>query len=742
MKIKISIFVILIIFLSGNFNVSFAGNIEIKNNGKIKTDPPADGNDQDGDDNLYELSLEELMNIEVESVSRKSEKLFDAPLSATVITGREIRESGALSIVEALQLVPGVIVRQKTNGNYDVHIRGNDNVPSGNNLLYANNSISLVMIDNRPVYYYLFGGTFWESLPVGVDDVERIEVVRGPSAALYGANAVSGVINIITKKPDLSKTHVNADIQGGNTETYVSSVSVSTGINKKLGLRLSGNYEKRNRFVNDFYLLGEQKYIDYSELKLENLLTTGGELKDRFPNPELGIERKGANLTLSYAPLSKMQIDVSGGIQKSRSHTYCFEYSDIANQMTNIESYYVNVNAKTFGLNTQVAYNKEDSEILGVSGYSFKSNFFMVSSEYDFKIGDKILIRPGINYQQSIYDDDKYKDTKDAFFGNSDAKFSALAYYIRGEYNLSNKLKFIGAIRSETYNIPDDTYISYQLGASYYITPNRILRLVHSRSNRGPFLVDFQVNANQSVLKEIMGQLVKGIINIEGNKDLDLMTMDLFELGYRSKLTDNFHLDMELFYSHSKDYNIMIKQKSNPIITPQSLSFLVEYRFHNVNTDVHQYGATANLHFALAKKLQLKTFLTLQKTNLEDKMAFNKRTEVVNGVPTTIRDTVLVDEKHLATPDYYGGFNLNYMPIKKLNFNLSCYAYGKQVFENWNKNVDINSKVVFNMKVSYKFWKNCSVYFNARNLLNDKTREFAFADKTGGLYLLGLDLNF
>ena len=156
---------------------------------------------QDVDQDLFDLSLEELMNIEIVSASKKSESSFKSPLASTVLTKDEIMASGATTIEEALRLVPGLLVREETNGNFDVHIRGNDNLPPGNFTFYSENSMSLVMIDGRPVYNYINGGTFWESLPISLVDVERIEVVRGPSTALYGPNAVTGAINIITRDP-------------------------------------------------------------------------------------------------------------------------------------------------------------------------------------------------------------------------------------------------------------------------------------------------------------------------------------------------------------------------------------------------------------------------------------------------------------------------------------------------------------------------------------------------------------
>ena len=151
-------------------------------------------------DDLLMMSFADLMDVQIESASKKKESLFDAPLSTTVLTAMGIENSGATSIPELLRLVPGLIVREKTNGNYDVHIRGNDNIQSG--VVNSTNTKTLVMIDNRIVYNYFQGGTFWETLPISVDDIEKIELIRGPASALFGPNAVTGVINIITKKAE------------------------------------------------------------------------------------------------------------------------------------------------------------------------------------------------------------------------------------------------------------------------------------------------------------------------------------------------------------------------------------------------------------------------------------------------------------------------------------------------------------------------------------------------------------
>ena len=140
---------------------------------------------------LADLSLEELANIEITSVSRRAERLADAPASIYVITGDDIRRSGVTSLPEALRLAPNLQVARVDARQYAISARG-FNSTIANKLL--------VLIDGRTVYTPLFSGVFWDAQDVLLEDVERIEVISGPGATLWGANAVNGVINVITRR--------------------------------------------------------------------------------------------------------------------------------------------------------------------------------------------------------------------------------------------------------------------------------------------------------------------------------------------------------------------------------------------------------------------------------------------------------------------------------------------------------------------------------------------------------------
>ncbi|MGJ7916499.1 TonB-dependent receptor plug domain-containing protein [Massilia sp. LXY-6] len=140
-----------------------------------------------------DLSIEELANIEVTSVSKRPERLQDAPASVFVITGDDIRRSGSRSLPEALRLAPNLDVARASNTGYYISARG----MNGTSNSPANKL--LVMIDGRSVYSPLFSGVFWDEPDVMLEDVERIEVISGPGGTLWGVNAVNGVINIITR---------------------------------------------------------------------------------------------------------------------------------------------------------------------------------------------------------------------------------------------------------------------------------------------------------------------------------------------------------------------------------------------------------------------------------------------------------------------------------------------------------------------------------------------------------------
>jgi iron complex outermembrane receptor protein len=192
---------------------------------------------QQAQPDLADLSLEELANLQVTSVSRRAERLSDAAASIFAITGDDIRRSGVTSLPEALRLAPNLQVARVDARQYAISARG-FNSTTANKLL--------VLIDGRTVYTPLFSGVFWDAQDVFLEDVARIEVISGPGATLWGANAVNGVINVITR-PAAETKGLLAYAAGGNRE---SGIGVRYGTDLPGGaLRIYGKGSDRDNTV-------------------------------------------------------------------------------------------------------------------------------------------------------------------------------------------------------------------------------------------------------------------------------------------------------------------------------------------------------------------------------------------------------------------------------------------------------------------------------------------------------------
>jgi len=167
--------------------------------GNAPATPVAASTDRD----IFALDLEQLMNTKVVTASKSKERAFDVPSAITVITNEDIRRSGQTNVMEVLRMVPGMQVSRINSAGWAISARGFADE-------YANKM--LVLVDGRSIYTPTFSGTYWDLVNMPMEDIDRIEVIRGPGASVWGANAVNGVINIVTKE---AKYTQGAYISGG-----------------------------------------------------------------------------------------------------------------------------------------------------------------------------------------------------------------------------------------------------------------------------------------------------------------------------------------------------------------------------------------------------------------------------------------------------------------------------------------------------------------------------------------------
>jgi iron complex outermembrane receptor protein len=183
---------------------------------------------QTGSVSLKQLSLEQLGDVEITTVSKNPQQVLKTPAAIFVITQEDIRRSGATSIPEALRLAPGVEVARIDGDHWSVAIRG---------LAGQFSKDLLVLIDGRSIYTPLFAGVYWDVQDVVLEDIERIEVIRGPGGTIWGANAVNGVINIITKSSE--NTHgAIVSLGGGNVDQGVGTAQYGGKVGKDFNYRV------------------------------------------------------------------------------------------------------------------------------------------------------------------------------------------------------------------------------------------------------------------------------------------------------------------------------------------------------------------------------------------------------------------------------------------------------------------------------------------------------------------------
>ena len=280
---------------------------------------PVRAQQRDSMEALKHLTLDSLMNIEVMSVSRRPERLSQAASAIQVITQEDIRQSGAAGLPEALRLASNLQVAQIDSRQWAISARG-FNSTSANKLL--------VLIDGRTVYTPLFSGVFWDVQDVDLSDVDRIEVISGPGAALWGANAVNGVINIITKEAKDSQGLMLVG-GGGTTLRGFGTARYGGAIGSRVNYRIYGKGFARDPTLlpngqdgPDDWHMGQGGFrIDWNDSSSKRVTVQGDLYDGRIGQLSAGdIAVSGGNLSANWSYTVSPKADVSARAYYDRTH--------------------------------------------------------------------------------------------------------------------------------------------------------------------------------------------------------------------------------------------------------------------------------------------------------------------------------------------------------------------------------------------------------------------------------------
>jgi iron complex outermembrane recepter protein len=363
---------------------------------------------------LKKLSIDELMDLEVTSVSKHVERLAEAPSSIFVITSDVIRRSGVTSVAEALRLAPNLQVARIDASQYAISARGFNNAV-GNKLL--------VLIDGRTVYTPIFSGVFWDQQDVMLEDVERIEVISGPGATLWGANAVNGVINVTTRKAGDTQGAL-LSLHGGDRETgaalrYGGQLS-ETGHFRVYakGSRLDNTRRANGTAVADGFDFGQAGFRADWQSGRDELTVQGdvyaGHAEDRGA-PAFGpvgrIESSGANLLSRWTrKLDASELSVQAYVDHTeREDTNTFSPQADVYDLELQHSFLRGENRFVWGGGYRHGRDEvEDGMFLGLlpSGFipaSKSLDWWNVFGQADFALSDNFSVTAGLKFEHNDY---------------------------------------------------------------------------------------------------------------------------------------------------------------------------------------------------------------------------------------------------------------------------------------------------------------------------------------------------
>jgi iron complex outermembrane receptor protein len=528
--------------------------------------------------NLGDLSLEELMNETVTSVSKREQKLSDAAAAITVLSNDDLRRSGATSLPDALRLVPGMDVGAVNAHEWSVSARGFDG-------LYSNKL--LVLVDGRAIYSPFFSGVFWDLQQLMLDDIERIEVIRGPGATVWGANAVNGVINVVSRSA--------RDTQGGllyaetGTRTDAAAgVRYGGQLGPKTYFRVFGSYQ-----AHDDYLLanGSSAHDGWEGHH-------GGFRVDHFPDADTTLTGQVGVTRADFAEGASHgdNVNTLGRWTRRWSDRSTVEVQAYYDRTTRDDALLARAVADTIDLTVQQTFGLGSRHDL-IAGFGYRSTDSRASPTNAL-----IAVRNAHVSEQlfSAFAQDEFKLVPDRLTLTAGAKI---------EHNEVTGFEFQPSVR-----------------AVWKPAPLQTVWAAVSRAVRTPDEIE-----GRDVLAITAGAPFQGpdgglyFPTITGNAHPTSEVLWAYELGYRVQPSRRVSMDLALFYN---DYRDLITAGGVARFIPGAPFGIAETPFVNLS---HARAYGGEVHVTIAATEAWRLIVGYSRTNLR-----------LSGPPTVRLDPALV----------------------------------------------------------------------------------------------------
>jgi iron complex outermembrane recepter protein len=453
----------------------------------------------DGLDALSRMSLEQLANVEVTSVSKSAQSLSTAPASIYVITREEILRSGVLSIPEALRLAPNMQVTQISSAEYQIGARGFAGHLEGQGF---SNKI-LILIDGRSVYNPLFSGVSYDQLEVLMDDIERIEVISGPGATLWGSNAMNGVINIITRNAH--------DTQG-------SLLRLTAGDQESA---LSARYG--TRFGSDDAFRVYAKAFDRGPTERED----GSSAGNRWHKAQAGFRMDIGDDTNAFTVQADAQ---AATVNQALVADADFEQFDVLGRWEHSGS-----RART---RLQLYYDhvRRDQPVDGV-GLTLRT--YDIDLQQTLELGSRHQLVWGLGRRYNDYD---VANTPTLSFDPGGRRLKLTNVFVQDTITLNDELKLTAGIKFEENSFTDWSTLP-DLRLSWTPSDTTLVWASASRAVRSPTPFDTDV-------EERVGGVT---LFVEGNPDFRTEKVTAYEVGYRAQPNARVSWSISTFYNDYED---------------------------------------------------------------------------------------------------------------------------------------------------------------------------------------------
>jgi iron complex outermembrane receptor protein len=481
------------------------------------------------------MSLEDLMNMQVTSVSKRPEKVADAAAAVFVITQEDIRRSGATSIPDALRMVPGLEVAQIDQNKWAIGSRG-FNGRFDNKLL--------VLIDGRSVYTPLFSGVYWNVQDVVLEDVDRIEVIRGPGATLWGANAVDGVINIITKSAKATQGGL-VSVGAGSQEATAETVRYGAKVKDSTYYRVYGKYydwypsiDTAGATASDgWHALRGGFRVDSNATTRDSITVQGDIYHDNF----------GETVTVpSLTPPTFSSTYPNSGFETGGDLLGRWNHSFSSRSSTSLQMYYDRTN------------------IADPSVFADHESVYDIDFQHDIHLGESQELVWGLGYRS-------IQDTNSSSFTVSlqpdHSSLNQYSAFVQDEVSLLNNRMHITLGSKFEHNPFTGFEFEPNVRVSGTVTKNQSVWAAVSRAVRTPALTEEGLRLTEAVIPPGTPPFNSPLPVIEavfGNPQFRPEDLMAYELGYRVQATSSFSADIAAFYNNYS--NLRIAEPGTPFV--------------------------------------------------------------------------------------------------------------------------------------------------------------------------------